>query len=93
MLTYDSLRRRIHNRMREGVGGDRHADAIGRHPTSHNRGDGDLIAYFDIAPSHADDSGAAGGLVKGMPILALMVRSMTDRHGVDPEMLEWIVRK
>ena len=54
--------------MREGIGGDRHTDAIVCHPTAHNRRDGDFIAYLNIAPSHADDSGAAGALVKGMLI-------------------------
>lgn len=52
MLADDSLRSRIDNRMREGIGGDRYAYAIGRHPTAHNGCDGDLIAYFDVTPSH-----------------------------------------
>ena len=46
------LRGRIDNRMRERIGRDRHAYPIGRYPTAHNRRDGDLIAYFDITPSH-----------------------------------------
>lgn len=64
MLANHSLPSRIDNRMREVVGGDRHAHAIGRHPAAHNRRDCDLVANFDTSPSDAQDLGAAGAGVK-----------------------------
>ncbi|MBM2711659.1 hypothetical protein JQK88_10415 [Mesorhizobium caraganae] len=64
MLADDSLRSRIDNGMREVIRGDRHADAILCDAPAHNCRDGDLIANFEITPSHADNSGAAGADVK-----------------------------
>jgi hypothetical protein len=53
VLADDGLRSRIGNRMWEGVGRNGYADAIGCHPTAHNRCDGNLVAYLKAAtPSH-----------------------------------------
>lgn len=53
VLADDGLRSRIDNRMWEGAGRNGYADAIGCHPTAHNRCDGNLVAYLKAAtPSH-----------------------------------------